>query len=193
MADFDPIAYNLENEERCLLDYLPPMLRQVLDFQQINAAFEPEIRLAWQALGRVLGRRFLAEADGAGLSVWERELGLFPKAGDSLAVRRARIKAAWMRKPPYTLRWLREWLDGLGGPEGHSEAVDGYTLNVQLDYDLLPEPNKLVQEVLALLLSIRPANLLVQIEARAAADLPAYAGAAACGFALEDGAAAEIF
>lgn len=193
MVDFDPIEYNLKNEERRLLDYLPPVVRQVLDFQQINAATEPEIRLAWQALSRVQGNQFLAEADAAGLAVWERELGLYPKAGDSLAVRRARILAAWLRKPPYTLRWLREWLDGLGGPEGHSEAVDGYTLNVQLDYDLLPEPNKLVQELLALLLSIRPANLLVQIEAWAAADLPAYAGAAVCGFAIEDGAVAELF
>ncbi len=185
MVDFDPIEYNLKNEERRLLDYLPPVVRQVLDFQQINAAIEPEIRLAWQALSRVQGNQFLAEADAAGLGVWERELGLYPKAGDSLAVRRARILAAWLRKPPYTLRWLREWLDGLGGPEGHSEAVDGYTLNVQLDYDLLPEPNKLVQELLALLLSIRPANLLVQIEAQAAADLPAYAGAAVCGLGLK--------
>lgn len=193
MADFDPVQYNKEENGRRLLYYLPPVVRQVLDFQQISAATEPEIRLAWQALERVLGRRFLAEADGAGLAVWERELGLYPKAGEGLAVRRARILAAWNRKPPYTLRWLRGWLDGICGAEGHSEAVEGYTLNVQLDYDLLPEPNKLVQEILALLLSIRPANLLVQIEAQAAADLPAYAGAAVCGFSIEDGAVAEIF
>ncbi len=193
MADFNPIAFNLDNEDRHLLEYLPPVLRQVLDFQQINAASEPEIRLAWQGLGRVLGNQFLEEADAAGLAVWERELGIYPKAGDGLAVRRARIKAGWNRKPPYTLRWLREWLDSLGGAEGHSETVEGYTLNIQLDYDLLPEPNKLVQELLGLLLSIRPANLLVQIEAQAAADLPAYAGAAACGFAFADGAAAQMF
>ena len=98
--DFNPVQYNLENEERRLLEYLPPALRQVLDFQQINAASEPEIRLAWQALSRVLGNQFLAEADAAGLAVWERELGIYPKAGDGLAVRRARIKAAWLRKPP---------------------------------------------------------------------------------------------
>ena len=193
MVDFDPIEYNLKNEERRLLDYLPPVVRQVLDFQQINAATEPEIRLAWQALSRVQGNQFLAEADAAGLAVWERELGLYPKAGDSLAVRRARILAAWLRKPPYTLRWLRGWLDGICGAEGYSERLEDYVLNIQLDYDLLPEPDRLVQELLGLLLSVRPANLLVQIEAQAAADLSAYTAAALCGVAFEDGAVAELF
>ena len=193
MVDFDPIEYNLKNEERRLLDYLPPVVRQVLDFQQINAATEPEIRLAWQALSRVQGNQFLAEADAAGLGVWEREMGLYPKAGDSLAVRRARILAAWLRKPPYTLRWLRGWLDGICGAEGYSERLEDYVLNIQLDYDLLPEPDRLVQELLGLLLSVRPANLLVQIEAQAAADLSAYTAAALCGVAFEDGAVAELF
>lgn len=165
MVDFDPIEYNLKNEERRLLDYLPPVVRQVLDFQQINAATEPEIRLAWQALSRVQGNQFLAEADAAGLGVWERELGLYPKAGDSLAVRRARILAAWLRKPPYTLRWLREWLDGLGGPEGHSERLEDYVLNIQLDYDLLPEPEVLLRDIKSMLLSLRPANTIIELAA----------------------------
>lgn len=182
MVDFDPIEYNLENEERRLLDYLPPVVRQVLDFQQINAATEPEIRLAWQALSRVQGNQFLAEADAAGLGVWERELGLFPKAGDSLAVRRARILAAWLRKPPYTLRWLRSWLDGLGGPEGHSEAVDGYTLNVQLDYDLLPEPEVLLRDIKTMLRALRPANMVIELAAiLKPSKVPFYVGGAVSG------------
>ena len=180
--DFNPVQYNLENEERRLLEYLPPALRQVLDFQQINAATEPEIRLAWQGLGRVLGNQFLAEADAAGLGVWERELGLYPKAGDSLAVRRARILAAWLRKPPYTLRWLREWLDGLGGPEGHSEAVDGYTLNVQLDYDLLPEPEVLLRDIKTMLRALRPANMVIELAAiLKPSKVPFYVGGAVSG------------
>lgn len=182
MVDFDPIEYNLKNEERRLLDYLPPVVRQVLDFQQINAATEPEIRLAWQALSRVQGNQFLAEADAAGLGVWERELGLYPKAGDSLAVRRARILAAWLRKPPYTLRWLREWLDGLGGPEGHSEAVDGYTLNVQLDYDLLPEPEVLLRDIKTMLRALRPANMVIELAAiLKPSKVPFYVGGAVSG------------
>lgn len=161
LVDFNPIEYNLENEERRLLDYLPPVVGQVLDFQQINAATEPEIRLAWQALGRVLGNQFLAEADAAGLSVWERELGLYPKAGDSLAVRRARIKAAWLRKPPYTLRWLREWLDGVCGVGNYGVSVQDYMINIVLEYDKLNESSVLLREILELLRPLRPSQMLL--------------------------------
>ncbi|MCM1136328.1 MAG: YmfQ family protein [Clostridium sp.] len=187
------IIDKLREFNRHLLDYLPPILQEVQDFQRINAASEPEIRLAWENVGRVLANQFLAEAESSGLSVWERELGLYPKAGEGLAMRRARIKAGWNRKPPYTLRWLRDWLTGLGGEAGHQESIEGYTLNILLDYDLLPEPNKLVQEILGLLLSIRPANMLVQIEAQAVCSFAAYGGAACCGQMVEAGAVAEIF
>ena len=182
MVDFNPVQYNKAENGRRLLDYPPPVVRQVLDFQQISAATEPEIRLAWQAVERVLGRRFLAEADGVGLGVWERELGLFPKAGESLAARRARILAAWLRKPPYTLRWLRGWLDVLGGPEGHCEAVDGYTLNVQLDYDLLPEPEVLLRDIKTMLRALRPANMVIELAAiLKPSKVPFYVGGAVSG------------
>ena len=172
--DFNPVQYNLENEERRLLEYLPPALRQVLDFQQINAASEPEIRLAWQALSRVLGNQFLAEADAAGLAVWERELGIYPKAGDGLAVRRARIKAAWLRKPPYTLRWLREWLDGVCGAGNYSVGVQDYTINIVLEYDRLNEPSVLLRDILELLRPLRPSQMLVQPAMTVEAVFPEY-------------------
>lgn len=45
--------------DRKLLDYLPPVLREVLEFQAINAANEPEISIAWDALALVLANQFL--------------------------------------------------------------------------------------------------------------------------------------
>ncbi len=174
MADFDPVQYNKAEKGRRLLDYLPPVVRQVLDFQQISAATEPEIRLAWQAVERVLGRRFLAEADGAGLGVWERELGLFPKAGESLAARRARILAAWLRKPPYTLHWLRGWLDGICGAGNYSVDVQDYTINIVLEYDQLNEPDFLLREILELLRPLRPSQMLLRPAMRAAGVFPEY-------------------
>lgn len=174
MADFDPVQYNKEENGRRLLDYLPPVVRQVLDFQQISAATEPEIRLAWQALERVLDRRFLAEADGAGLAVWERELGLYPKAGEGLAVRRARILAAWNRKPPYTLRWLHGWLDSICGADNYSVDVQDYTINIVLEYDKLNEASVLLREILELLRPLRPSQMLLWPAMTAAGVFPEY-------------------
>ena len=79
--------------DRHLLNYLPPVLREVLEFQIINGANEPEISLAWDAITRVLANQFLEDADEDGVAVWEQELRLFPKDTDTLEARKARIKA----------------------------------------------------------------------------------------------------
>lgn len=162
MVEFEPIAFNRENAERHLLDYLPPFLQQVEEFAAINAANEPEIRLAWQGLNRVLGNQFLEEADGGGLAVWERELGIFAKDTESLSLRRARIKAAWQRQPPYTLRWLRNWLDNICGAGNYRADVQDYTISIVLEHDRVPEPSVLLREILTILRPIRPAHILLE-------------------------------
>ena len=101
--------------DRKLLDYLPPVLREVLEFQAINAANEPEISIAWDALALVLANQFLDTATASGVAVWERELNIRPKDTDTLEVRKARIKALWNLELPYTLPWLKNWLTGLCG------------------------------------------------------------------------------
>lgn len=65
--------------DRKLLDYLPPVLREVLEFQAINAANEPEISIAWDALALVLANQFLDTATASGVAVWERELNIRPQ------------------------------------------------------------------------------------------------------------------
>lgn len=79
--------------DRRLINYLPPVLREVLEFQAINNANEPEISIAWDALALLLANQFLDTATEAGVKVWERELRIFPKDTDTLAGRKARIKA----------------------------------------------------------------------------------------------------
>ena len=129
--------------DRHLLNYLPPVLREVLEFQVINGANEPEISFAWDAITRVLANQFLEDADEDGVAVWEQELRLFPKDTDTLEARKARIKAKWNLELPYTLRWLKNWLAGLCGPDGHSVSLQDYTLDIQLDYTVLPEADRL--------------------------------------------------
>lgn len=40
--------------DRQLINYLPPVLQQVLEFQVINVVNEPEISDAWDALAAVM-------------------------------------------------------------------------------------------------------------------------------------------
>jgi len=118
--------------DRKLISYLPPVLREVLDFQAINTANEPEISLAWYALEQVMDNQFLDSADQSGVAMWEQELQLHPKDTDTLDARKARIKAKWDTELPYTMRWLHSWLQSLCGAENPVPTVDGYTLRVCL-------------------------------------------------------------
>ena len=147
--------------DRRLLDYLPPVLREVLEFQAINEANEPEISLAWDALALVLANQFLDTADISGVSVWEKELRIFPKDTDTLEVRKARIKAMWNLELPYTVPWLKNWLTSICGPTGHEETISDYTINIQLDYNVLPNAESLAAEILDMLLVVRPSNMRV--------------------------------
>ena len=150
--------------DRHLLDYLPPVLREVLEFQAINEACEPEIKLAWDAMTLLLDNQFLETAKESGVQVWEKELGIYPKDTDTLQARKDRIKAYWNRELPYTLPWLRRWIAGLCGPLGHQETVTDYTIGIQLDHTVLPEAARLAREILEMLLAVRPSNMRVLMD-----------------------------
>lgn len=163
--------------DRKLLDYLPPVLREVTDFKAINHANEPEISLAWDALDMVLANQFLETADAHGVSAWEKELKIFPRDTDTLAGRKARIKAMWNLETPYTIPWLRRWINGLGGVIHHRESLDGYTLRLELDYDATGidcvELDAFIREIYTMLLHIRPANILIDLTKITVAELGA--------------------
>ncbi len=72
--------------DRKLINYLPPVLRDVTEFKAINDANEPEISLAWDGLDRVMANQFLDDADERGVSVWEQELKIHPKDTDTLLI-----------------------------------------------------------------------------------------------------------
>lgn len=151
--------------DRRLIDYLPPVLREVLEFQAINNANEPEISIAWDALALLLANQFLDTATEAGVKVWERELNIYPKDTDTLEGRKARIKALWNLELPYTLPWLKNWLTSICGPQGHEETISDYTINIQLDYSVLPDADSLAAEILDMLLTVRPCNMRVLMTA----------------------------
>lgn len=142
---------------------MPPVLREVRDFQSINEANEPEIRAAWNALTRVLDNQFLDTADTWGVAVWEKELRLYPKDTDTLDGRKARIKAIWNARLPYSLRWLDGWLDGICGAGGHEQSVKDYTLTVRLKQDALLKSGSSAAEAAAMLPAYAPANLLIDM------------------------------
>lgn len=151
--------------DRQLIDYLPPVLREIEEFKAINSAIQPEIERGWAELGRLMNNQFLTTADESGVVRWEKELHILPKDTDTLEARKTRIKAMWNRELPYTFKWLKSWLAGLCGTEGHSESVSDYIIDVQLDYNTLPQANELAREILEMIGTARSANMLLRLTA----------------------------
>lgn len=156
--------------------------------QAINKASEPEIAIAWDAIALVLANQFLETADVCGVSIWEKELKILPKDTDTLAGRKARIKAMWNLEIPYTIPWLKNWLTGICGPNGHEETIADYTINIQLDYNVLPDADNLASEILKMLLAVRPSNMRVMLTA----FLQSY-GTISFGAAAEMSQAMEVY
>lgn len=109
-----------------LLEYLPPVLQEVREFQAITKVEQPEINAAWDALDTVLNDQFLETATEEGVARWEKELSILPLSSDTLESRKQRIKAAWIYGTAYTFRWLCAWLDTICG-KTKAPSVTDYT------------------------------------------------------------------
>lgn len=150
--------------DRKLIGYLPQVLQEVSDFQEINKANEPEISLAWDTMAHLLADQFLNSATEWGVRSWEQDASIYPKDTDTMEARKARLKAKWGMQPPYTLPWLRSWLADLCGSDGVEAAVRDYTLDLQYpiaDPRRMPEPNAIKGAILEIL----PENIRLTLTA----------------------------
>lgn len=118
--------------DRKLINYLPPVLREKLDFKAINAANEPEISLAWDALALVMANQFPDSADEQGVAVWEGELRITPKDTEGLETRKTRIRALQNLELPYSVPRLKSWLEAVCGPGNYVVEQSAYILGVKI-------------------------------------------------------------
>ena len=113
--------------DRKLIDYLPPVLQSVMEFAAITGAQQPEIEAAWDALNLVMDNQFIDTATEAGVTVWEKEIGIIPLATDTLDERKTRLMVQWNSNTNYTLSFFIQLL----------RLLDNDVSIVQQDYCLL--------------------------------------------------------
>lgn len=118
--------------DRKLIDYLPPVLKQVTEFMAITEAQQPEIEKAWAALDFIMNNQFIDTATKEGVSVWESELGITPLSTDTLEDRKQRIKIFWTYGVVYTYNWLVDWLKTFCSNDNPLPTINEYTLRVSL-------------------------------------------------------------
>ena len=98
---------------RQLIDYLPPVMAELLEMQGITSAVQPQIDALWNETEYLLDELYIPYASGVGLKRWEKLLGL-PSSG-SVEKRRQEILLVLQSRLPYTETFLKDYLEEVLG------------------------------------------------------------------------------
>ena len=85
-----------------LKEYWPRYLQDLIEFDQIAGAEQPEFTKAIQDVQGAPDDFFLVSLSEYGCGRWEAILGLVAAPGDTLEARRERILIAYLDQLPYT-------------------------------------------------------------------------------------------
>lgn len=87
-----------------LISYLPPFMQGYTEVVEALKAEDPEFRIFWEAVQRLLNNEFIETADEYGISRREELLGILPSKQDTLESRRSRVQSLWWNPTPYSIR-----------------------------------------------------------------------------------------
>lgn len=146
--------------DRNLIDYLPQAERGIKEFDAIlTKAEQPEVALSWGAIDNAMKDQFIEDATENGVSRWEKILNIFPKATDSLDVRKFTILTRINEQLPFTMVTLQEQLKTLCGEDGYEVTLDDAGVHVRVALSAKSNYN----DVDALLKRVVPANTVVDL------------------------------
>lgn len=143
-----------------LVSYLPPYMQSYKEPVAALEAENPEFDVIWKATDRVLYNRFISTADEYGISRFEKLLGIYPTADDTLESRRSRVQSKWFNRIPYTMRVLLQKLTVLCGDTDFTMTHnfnEGYTLTLETDLELYGQ----VEELENIINTMIPENIVV--------------------------------
>lgn len=143
-------------------NYFPPVVAQTKQFEEIAKAENPEFNQAKGALSNLFFDEFVLDATTNGVQRWEALLNIKPKSMDSLLARKYQILARIGEFPPFTYRYLTQYMDSICG-------VGKYSIELKhLEYKLITRiyleetnfQNKLLVTVKEAFRRIVPANII---------------------------------
>lgn len=107
------------------LGYLPEYLREYREIQEIAKAVNAELILLKQAVNKVINEQFIQTAEET-IPVREETFHITASDDETLEFRRERLMERKSRKPPITLRSLKERLNTyIGTTQAEIELVPG--------------------------------------------------------------------
>lgn len=143
-----------------LKEYWPRCLQELIEFDQIANAEQPEFERAVSDVRNAADDFFLVSLTEYGCRRWEAILGLSVEPDDTLQERRERILIKYLDQLPYTYRTLLKYLSTVS--EDFSVTLDenAYDLFVRIRLEGYPQRDALV----ATLGQMIPANLVLRMK-----------------------------
>lgn len=145
-----------------LSGFLPGFVGEYREIKEILNAETPEIQAVENAVERMRDCAFILYCGEREIGRFERMMGVFPAAEDTLSERQGRILIRWNESPPYTLSALKEKLAAICGEDNFSVTVnyDAYRLDLTVTLARAGQ----VEELERMLKRIIPANMVVDVQ-----------------------------
>ena len=142
-----------------LLPLLPPIYREVQDYQQICTAEKAEFDLLAGSVEGVQSNFFFQTMDEDSVAQWEKVFHIVAvPEKESLAFRRQRVMTRIATRPPYTLGFLYQKLDELIGADAWTCSIT-YPL-YELRLATSAKNQSYYDEVTHLINQIKPAHIV---------------------------------
>lgn len=138
---------------RQLIDYLPPVMAELLEMQGIASAVQPQIDALWNETEYLLDELYIPYASGIGLKRWEKLLGL-PSSG-SVEKRRQEILLVLQSRLPYTETFLKDYLEKVLGDVILTVDYGKYSVSIETG----GENEEILSSLSVQLRQIIPANM----------------------------------
>lgn len=149
--------------DRALMDYLPCIMQDYEEMQQIMQVEQPGMEALWEACDSLMNEAYVQTETGLGAKRWESILEISPKDTDTLEVRNFRIQGRLVEDLPYTYRMFERQLIALCKEKGHSLFMteqNGLTLKIRVALSA----KELKDEVVKLAERIVPCNIILDVE-----------------------------
>lgn len=144
-----------------LNSYLPPYLKGYKEIAETLKAEDPEFKLLWEAVDRLLKNQFIEDADEYGISRREDIIGILPSSQDTLESRRSRVQALWWNPTPYSIRAFVAKIADLCGENGYEvdkTRLEEYWLGLTTHLSRYGQVDNLKQ----LILGMPPCNIVIE-------------------------------
>ncbi|MCP8381347.1 YmfQ family protein [Clostridioides difficile] len=145
------------DKEINLINYLPQILQDKEEYIKVFNVENKEIKTLHDKLKDLSNDQFLEDLTISGIKRWEKIMSITPKSNESLEDRRFRIFSKYISKPPYSERFLRNWLDNIVGEGNYELTINNATYNIHLESDARNQD--WFNEVHLFVSNIKPCNM----------------------------------